>query len=337
MAPETLLIIDDEPSILESLSMFLQDEGYQVLTAENGQRGLELFYTNSVDLVITDLRMPVADGNQVMGNIKAHCRDHQLPEPPMIVISGVGEKEDIINALRMGAKDYITKPFEDLDMISHTIKKAVETKRLEEQNRQYRKDLEKSEAQYRTITHQVAEGVFTVDEKDRITLSNPAFCQMTGYAAEELLNKDFKSMVRDRDRPRIEEQTQLRKTGEKGRYELQLQHREGHMVHAEIACSPLPSETGEYIGAIAVIRDISRLIELRKKYQEFMAREGDKSKDLIALCANCKSIRDKEKGWLKMEEFFSNIIFSHGICPDCCEKLYPELDLSELDDSPYDI
>ncbi|MCG8563941.1 MAG: response regulator, partial [Desulfobacterales bacterium] len=163
MAPQTLLIIDDEPSILESLSMFFQDEGYHVLTAENGKKGLEAYFANAVDLIITDLRMPVQDGNEVMRAVTAHALENQLPPPPMIVISGVGEKKDIINALRLGAKDYITKPFDNLDMIGHTIGKALENKRLEEQNRRYRQEIERREAQYRTITHQIAEGVFTLD------------------------------------------------------------------------------------------------------------------------------------------------------------------------------
>ncbi|MCF6249510.1 MAG: response regulator, partial [Desulfobacula sp.] len=116
MSPQkTILIIDDEISILKSLSSFFKDEGYLVLSAEDGDKGLKLFSKNAIDIVLTDLRMPKMDGLDVMEAILKHS-----PETPMIVVSGAGKKEDIIKALRMGAKDYITKPIEDLDRISHT-------------------------------------------------------------------------------------------------------------------------------------------------------------------------------------------------------------------------
>ena len=87
MHQETLLIIDDEISIRESLALLFEDEGYRVFTAENGHMGLDLFFRENVDVVITDLRMPVMDGLEVMRTI--HESD---PDLPMIVISGAGKK-----------------------------------------------------------------------------------------------------------------------------------------------------------------------------------------------------------------------------------------------------
>ena len=57
---------------------------------------------------------------------------------------------------------------------------------------------------------------------------------------------------------------------------------------------------------------------------------------MLAICANCKSVRNKKADWIQVEDFFSDVVFSHGICPDCCEKLYPEFDLSELDEEDFD-
>lgn len=332
MVSPTLLIIDDEPSILESLSLFLQDEGYQVLTAANGKEGLDLFFAHEVDLVITDLRMPVMDGNQVMEALRDHARENQIPEPPVIVISGVGKRRDVIRALRMGAKDYITKPAEDLDRISHTIEQVIKTRRLEAENIRYRQELEKSEAQYRAITHQIAEGVFTVDIREHITFTNPAFCKMLGFTSAELKGRDFTTLVATQALPLIQRQTLRRKSGKNDQYEIQMPHKDGHLVHVELSCSPLLDDQGEYTGSIAVIRDITHLMELRRKYEAFKKTEQDRTTDLLALCANCKSIRDADQGWIQMEAFFRDITFTHGICPSCCETLYPDLDLSNLED-----
>ncbi|MCP4552929.1 MAG: hypothetical protein GY834_13010 [Bacteroidetes bacterium] len=105
----------------------------------------------------------------------------------------------------------------------------------------------------------------------------------------------------------------------------------------ELACSPLLDDKNKYNGAITVVRDITKLIELRKQYQKFLKGQGNRSKDMLAICANCKSIRDKKKGWVQVEDFFVDVVFSHGICPDCCKKLYPDFDIYELNEDDSDL
>jgi PAS domain S-box-containing protein len=325
MIQETILIIDDEFSIRDILSRNFEREGYNVFTAENGEIGLQVFFREKVDLVITDLRMPKKDGIEVMRSIHEHS-----PDTPMIVISGAGKREDIINALRIGAKDYITKPFARFEMIHHVIRKALENKQLIEENKRYRKEIEKSEALYRTITEQVAEGVFTVDSQANLTFTNPAFCKMLGYSAKTLIKMNLKQLSTRRSFGIIEQETNSGEKGITSRYEVQMLDRENRVVHVELATSPLMDDRNQYNGTISVVRDITKRIELRKQYQQFLRLQEDKSKDMLAICANCKSIRDKKKGWVSVEDFFTDIVFSHGICADCCDKLYPDFDFSEL-------
>ncbi|MCG8567419.1 MAG: PAS domain-containing protein, partial [Desulfobacterales bacterium] len=187
------------------------------------------------------------------------------------------------------------------------------------------------EAQYRTITHQIAEGVFTLDVDEHITFTNPAFCTMVGQPADALAGMEITGLVRDGDLSLINKQILRRRAGKTDRYEIGFRHTKGHIVHTELTCSPLIDDRGEYNGSIVVARDISYLIELREKYQDFLQREEEQTKDLMVLCANCKSIRDHARGWVRMEEFFKQHTFTHGICPPCCKTLYPELDLSELE------
>ncbi len=324
MHQETVLIIDDEISIRESLSSFLSDEGYRVLTAENGDVGLDIFFRENVDVVVTDLRMPVKDGIEVMTTI--HNYD---PDIPMIVVSGAGNKNDVIAALQMGAKDYITKPIKDLDMIRHVIAKVIETQHLIRENQKYRKRLEKSEARYRTITEQIAEGVFTVDAGENITFANQAFSAMTGYSSTKLCTMNLVEISTRESFTTILKETQTRKKGLTSRYEIQLVNLNGNQVHVELACSPMYNDQNHYAGAIAVVRDITKLIELRRKYQKFLKQTPSTSKHSISICANCKSIRGEDKTWQQIEEFFNHMVFSHGICPDCCSKLYPDIDIED--------
>ena len=327
MRQETILIIDDEITILESLSSYLSDEGYRVFTAEDGDVGLDIYFREAIDIVLTDLRMPVMDGIEVMTTIHQHN-----PDVPMVVVSGAGKKQDVIKALQMGAKDYITKPITDLDMISHVIKKALENRYLILENRRYRRRLEKSEARYRTITEQIAEGVFTMDAVENLTFANPAFCRMLGYSKAELTTMNLVDLATRDSFTNINQKALSIQKGLISRYEIQLVNKNGTRVHVELACSPMHDDSNQYSGAIALARDITQLIELRQKYQKFLKQEKGSSKDIISICASCKNVRGDDNNWKQVEEFFNHVVFSHGICPDCCEKLYPDIDINDLDD-----
>ncbi len=321
---KTLLIIDDEVSIRECLMSFFEDEGFIVFIASDGDEGLQIYFNEKIDLVLTDLRMPKKDGIEVMRIIHSHD-----PSVPMIVVSGAGQKEDIITALRMGAKDYITKPIDDLDMISHTVRQVLENKRLSDENKRYRIRLEKSETKYRTITENIAEGVFTVDEDENFNYSNQAFSNMIGYSNKEILKKNLKDVSTEKSFYLIRQQTLNRKAGVISTYEIEMIDGKNNTLNVELSCSPVFSEKNIYQGAIAVARDITKLVELKKKFQKFLIRGDAASKGVIPICASCKSIRIENDAWIQVEEYFTHIIFSHGICPTCCNNLYPEFNLSD--------
>jgi len=319
-----ILIIDDETPIRESLKAFFEDEDYLVLTAEDGDRGLDIFSSEKIDLVLTDLRMPKKDGIEVMRRIH-----EQEPEIPMIVVSGAGQREDVITALRMGAKDYITKPINDLDKIGHTVRQVLENKRLSDENKRYRIRLEKSEAKYRTIAENIAEGVFTVDKDENFRYANQTFAAMTGYSNKDLLKKNLKDVSTGKSFHLIRQQTLNRKAGVSSTYEIEMVDAKGSLILVELSCSPVFSEKNIYQGAIAVARDITKLAALKKKFQQLLPPEDAASKGVTSICASCKSIRIEQDTWIPVEDYFSHIVFSHGICPACCTRLYPELNLSE--------
>lgn len=325
MAPKNLLIIDDDLSIRKSLSNFFEDRGYNIFPAEDGHQGLEIFFKQKIDLVITDLRMPKTDGIDVMKSIH-----EKNPEVPMVVVSGAGTEEDIIKALRMGAKDYITKPITDFEVIEHTVEKVLEISQLNRENKAYRKRLEKSEKQYRTITENIAEGVFTIDANLNVTYTNQAFCKMLDFENSEIIGKklsDFalKTGVLDFFKERLPEQ--LKKQGI-FRNDIQLVGQNSHIVHAELSCSALLDDDDLYQGMIIIARDITAMVTLRDKYKKFLTSTPDAKKDVIPICASCKNIKIRKGEWIKIEDYFSTITFSHGICPECCSKLYPDFDIS---------
>ncbi|HHW42628.1 MAG TPA: sigma-54-dependent Fis family transcriptional regulator [Desulfotomaculum sp.] len=119
-----LLVVDDEESVCEFLTEVLEDAGYQVQTALDGRRALEMIAQNPPDAVLLDIRMPELDGMQVMDIIQQ--KDGRLP---VILMTAFGTTDMAIQAMKAGAFDYIIKPF-NLDELVLTVKKAVTMKQL---------------------------------------------------------------------------------------------------------------------------------------------------------------------------------------------------------------
>src|SRR5690606_29895728 len=103
----TLLIIDDDDVVRASLAAYLEDSGFSVLQASNGQQGLQVFEQDKPDLVICDLRMPQMGGLELIRQVT-----ERSPQTPVIVVSGAGVMNDAVEALRLGAADYLIKPLE---------------------------------------------------------------------------------------------------------------------------------------------------------------------------------------------------------------------------------
>lgn len=135
--PARILTIDDEDLVREVITAYLEDSGFEVIQAGDGQTGINLICRELPDLVLCDLRMPGMDGLQVLATV---TRD--FPELPILVVSGLGGMSDAIQALKLGAWDYVTKPIEDMAVLEYAINHALERARLRRENREHREHLE---------------------------------------------------------------------------------------------------------------------------------------------------------------------------------------------------
>jgi two-component system nitrogen regulation response regulator NtrX len=129
----SILIVDDEPSILQSLGGLLTDEGFEVIAATNGYEALKIIDAESPDMVLLDIWMPGIDGIETLKEIK---KSH--PILPVIIISGHGTIETAVRATKLGAYNFIEKPL-SIDKVIVTINNALNFRRLEEENQYLRK------------------------------------------------------------------------------------------------------------------------------------------------------------------------------------------------------
>ena len=138
----TILVIDDDTIVRESIVAYLEDSGFNILQAENGEQGLEIYRECEPDIILCDLRMPKMDGLAILRNVRNESLDL-----PFIVVSGAGVMADVVEALRLGASDFLIKPIVDLEVLEYSINRALENAQLAVENRRYRESLESANEQ----------------------------------------------------------------------------------------------------------------------------------------------------------------------------------------------
>jgi DNA-binding NtrC family response regulator len=141
----TVLVVDDSPAVRASLRKILQKEGYRLLEADSGEAAMRMLDAESVDLLLTDLRMPGLDGLELV-------RQARNLRPPVetIVFTAFGTVETAVEVMREGACDFITKPIDRLVLLK-TVQKALETKRLRLENHRLRERIETLQTRNRII------------------------------------------------------------------------------------------------------------------------------------------------------------------------------------------
>ncbi len=112
MLPEKILVVDDEPKIIQAVSAYLEKEGYQVFTASSGKEALELAERKSPNLIVLDLRLPDLPGEEICQKIR------QRRDTPILMLTAKVEEEEKIRGLSIGADDYVTKPFSPRELVA---------------------------------------------------------------------------------------------------------------------------------------------------------------------------------------------------------------------------
>ena len=129
VAPATLLFVDDEPGILSALRRLFRPHGYRILIAESGEQGLAILEENEVDLVISDMRMPVMDGAAFLKQVR-----QRWPDITRILLTGYADITSTVSAINEGEiYRYIAKPWDDNEIIT-IVREAIERRRLQSEN-----------------------------------------------------------------------------------------------------------------------------------------------------------------------------------------------------------
>jgi PAS domain S-box-containing protein len=266
-----LLLIDDEPDILRVLSRSLCADGYEVLTAQNGKEGLAVFQKERPAIILTDIKMPGMDGIEVLKAIKKQDEDAEV-----IIITGHGDIDNAIEALKYGASDFINKPIRD-EALSLALKRAEEKIRMRRQLKEYTVNLEKKveeatrELRRKTnfmekLIRSSNDGIVATDERFAVVIYNPGAQRIFGYRAEEVIQKmDAASIVPQELLASLrQEPDQGDRDAELPWQETTVPVREGSRIPVRFA-GTLLHEKKKVVGSVLFFQDMREIKRLEKE------------------------------------------------------------------------
>lgn len=271
-----VVLIDDEEDIRDVLTVALQDSGYEVTAAEDGESGLRLCAESSPQIVITDIRMPGMDGLQVLAALKK-----KTPDIEVIVATAFGEMDVAIQALQLDASDFITKPIsaEALHLAMNRAKERFTSKKqlkdytalLEREKAQTSRELLKTIAFQRNLIESSIDGILGCDENKRIVIFNKSMQKMLGYDAHEVLHQmtfsDFISPPDD-----LNFNAALENEGYGGQhklllYETGLTAKSGRKVPVQVSASAL-FDNEKVNGLVCFFRDLREIRKLEREMED---------------------------------------------------------------------
>lgn len=257
-----VLIVDDEVELCQTQKMILEElwDNYIVSTAYSGVQALPVFENEDIDVLVTDIRMPEMDGIELMKQVKQINNDIQV-----IVLTGHGDLDNAIEALRLGAYNYLTKPV-FAEVFHFAVKNAWEKRNEIKERKRTEEALIESEKRYRTLFNNASDAIFVHDFDKRLTDVNRVACERLGYNCEDLLkmkiddivSKDFSSSL-----PR-----RLESVKQSGQIVFETEHvrNDGIVIPIELSSRVINHEGKPAIFSIA--RDISERKKAEKEKEK---------------------------------------------------------------------
>lgn len=204
---------------------------------------------------------------------------------------------------------------------------AIERKRSDDA-------LAESEEKFRKIVTTVREGIVMLDQQRHIGFTNDHFAEMLGYRSDEVLEKPFETFLFAEDRADFHRRQDEREANREERFERRFKTKTGESLWAIVAASPFIAKDGQSCGSFGVITDITerKLAEMAlQEANDKLRRAMEQVKTLrgiVPICMHCKKIRDDKGYWNQVEVYVrdhTEAEFSHGLCPECVRKVYPDL------------
>lgn len=337
----TLLYVEDDPATRVQAVRYLERRLGRVVVAEHGQQGLDLYRSESPDLVASDVQMPFMDGLAMAAAIRADD-----PHTPIILLTAFETVDYLRRAIDIGVEQYVLKPMEPR-LLERALHQASRRLRLEHELAvAHRREVEAIEARERSLSELVdssAVGIAVVDDSTgRVLRVNAGLCRILGYDASELVGADWRVAMKPAEVSESERWLRRFSQGEISAIQLERTYlrKDGTSVATIATVTPLPATklqpTARRLVVIADITPVTAREQLRlqtKDHEISRLTEAAREQRLLPLilsqCVQCKDVHDdRDTAWRPLAAYLSkytSTMVSHGLCPTCARSLYPEL------------
>jgi two-component system, OmpR family, phosphate regulon sensor histidine kinase PhoR len=264
----TVLVVDDERVIRDGCTRFLGAEGYRVLTAANGQEAIDLLAIESVNVILCDLKMPVMGAIEVLEVVRV-----SFPGLPLIIITGHGTVANAVECMKLGAYDFITKPFR-ADHLSLVVARALEKQALEEKTRELQEaqarnlyDLATEQSRILTIVNCMADGVLVTNRDLEAVLCNPALTRLLEIPDNARQPLSLPHILAEGGLVEALKALLERAEGESEVVSRELTHGKAHLRATSAA---IHGPDRQVLGTVTVFHDITRFKELDEMKSSFV-------------------------------------------------------------------
>ncbi|MBW1996506.1 MAG: hybrid sensor histidine kinase/response regulator [Deltaproteobacteria bacterium] len=263
-----VLVVDDERVVRDGCHRVLTDKGYEVLTAENGRKAMELLAEKPVDIILLDLKMPVMSGEEVLEKTRS-----LYPDIPVIIVTGHGTVDSAVDCMKKGAYDFITKPFQ-IDQFLMTVSRADEKRLLEIRARQFQQeniknlyDLNLEKSRLKTIINCMANGVMVTNRNLEVVLHNPALMRL--LEVRDRMDNPFEvgRIIQDEGLLAILEKIQKNPSTEHAVVSQEIRAVKNIL---RAISAPVFGPDREVVGTVTVLEDITAFKELDEMKSDFV-------------------------------------------------------------------
>jgi len=258
--PASILVVDDDPGTLQSISAVLARCGHGVQTAREARAALELLTSSSIDAAILDLHLPDVSGLALLQAIKTSA-----PTTEIIIITGYASAATAIQAINSDVFGYLTKPFE-MDHLLETIDKALAKQRAERALSERTRSLE-------SLIDTAAVAIVSLDSAGCVTTWSKAAEVMFGWKEHEVLGHPVPT-IPDAKRAEFDQATARNLKGEATLYESHRLRKDGTLIDVLSSTAPIVDRQGRASGTLAVLVDITERKHVEEQLRQAMKMEG---------------------------------------------------------------
>ena len=262
-----ILYMEDDPGLARLVQKRLRRAGHTVDIAENGEQGIAQYRDGAFDVLIVDQNMPIRSGLEVLEVLGGAGK-----LPPTIMLTGTGSEQTAVEAMKLGASDYVVKDADGafLDLLPPLIDRILNQRRLIEDRRRAEEALRESEERFRAVAETAVDAIVSIDSRGRMTFWNRGAEEMFGYREMEVLGRPFTLLIHKGPQGEHEPPIGFFDVDGVPRSERGIESRgrrkDGSIVPIDLSLSSWETDSGSFYTAI--IRDITE----QKEYEANLAR-----------------------------------------------------------------